>query len=217
MKHSMMFAVVVLVAQTIFTSFAFAANLVFTQEFPGGFDVSINGGTFTPSGPITVTGILDDTTADIYGGSHHAEYPLSSVTFTGAGFVNRAVATPLSLCIFNTFGPQNFGFQRLRENNEGIIGWNGSSSSGNFMSNIHNLSTLVALPYTTSGTSTFWWNALKENAWTLDMGGDTIGANLGSSGPAGIFSIGSVPEPSTIALLGMGAFGLLAWAWRRRK
>lgn len=26
-----------------------------------------------------------------------------------------------------------------------------------------------------------------------------------------------VPEPSTLVLLGMSAFGLLAWAWRKRK
>jgi hypothetical protein len=29
--------------------------------------------------------------------------------------------------------------------------------------------------------------------------------------------VGSVPEPSTVALLGMGAVGLLGFAWRRRK
>jgi hypothetical protein len=30
-------------------------------------------------------------------------------------------------------------------------------------------------------------------------------------------SLTVVPEPSTIALLGMGAFGLLAWTWRRNR
>jgi formylglycine-generating enzyme len=31
------------------------------------------------------------------------------------------------------------------------------------------------------------------------------------------FRVASVPEPSTLVLLGMSAFGLLAWAWRRSR
>jgi len=30
-------------------------------------------------------------------------------------------------------------------------------------------------------------------------------------------SLTLVPEPSTLILLGMGAFGLLAWTWRRNR
>jgi hypothetical protein len=34
---------------------------------------------------------------------------------------------------------------------------------------------------------------------------------------AGIQAVHPIPEPSTIVLLGTGLFGLLAYAWRKRK
>ncbi len=188
-----------------------AAPIAFTQQFPGGFSVSVNGGPLAPSGPITIVGIVDSATADIDPDIFYGEFPLASVTFSGAGFVNRPVATPLSLSIFST---SNFAFQRLGENNEGITGWNGDTKSGSFIFDVNNLSTLGSLPYTTTGSSTFWYDGLGANLWALALGGDTIGGNIGAGGPNGTFSINNIPEPAS-AFLAIAAASILAPHRRR--
>src|SRR5262245_4425773 len=124
-----------------FSTGTFAVPIEFTQQFPGGFNVSINNGPLAASGPIKITGVLESTTADIDSETSRGEFPLTSVTFNGAGFVNRHVSTPLSLLIFST---SNFAFQRLGEFNEGVTGWNGETSAGNFITDANNLSTLVS-------------------------------------------------------------------------
>jgi hypothetical protein len=185
------------IATTMFTAEVFAARIKFTQHFPGGFNVSINGGQLVSSGPITVTGILDDTSADIDPSVFRGEFPLNSVTFTGMGYLDREVITPLSLLIVSTHR-ELFAFQLVGKFNEGIIGWDDSTPPGTITANPNDLSYLTQLPFTTSGIGTFWHQALGKNAWEL-RGGDTIGAALGGGGPAGTFSINRVPEPSTYA------------------
>jgi hypothetical protein len=193
-----------------------AVPVMFKQEFPGGFNVSINNGPPTPSGPITIVGIVDTATADIYAASNYGEFPLTSVRFTGAGYLNSVINSPLSLLTYNLDGPTTyFGFQRRGEFAEGVTGWNGETLSGPFMSNLNSLATLVSLPYTTTGTSTYWYDGLGANVWTL-AGGDTIGANIPNDGPNGTFSITAVPEPSTLLLLGIGAISLLGYRKRTR-
>lgn len=193
---------------TVLTVLAFsgAANAVpitFTQQFDGGFNLSINGGQPAASGPITITGIVDSAAVDI-DASGLGEYQLDSVTFTGAGFTNELVTTDLGLLIWGT---DKFAFQLLGMFNQGITGWNGTTSAGDFIGDVNDLSTLGALPYTTTGQSTFWLSP----AWTL-ASGDTITGDIGAGGPTGTFSINmgsvDVPEPGTIALLSIGLAGI---------
>jgi hypothetical protein len=212
-SHPRMFLLVAAHAALTFSSLsslATAAPVEFTMDLPGGFNVSINGAAAAGSGPLYIRGVVNDLTADIDGRPNYGEFPLLHVTFTGAGFFNQSVITPLSLVVFDG---DNFAFQRVGENNEGVIGWNGLTSAGNFMSNVNDLSTLGALPYSATGTSSFWHDGLGANLWTL-TGGHTIGAAIPGGGPGGTFSIVRIPEPSTMVML-LGMIGVGARAGRR--
>lgn len=183
-----------------------AGVITFTQSFTDGFSVSINGAAEIQSGAITITAEVDENEAGVSG-----IFAMKNVYFSGAGFVNQLVTTPLELLIW---AKDRFAFQLIGQYNVGITGWNGISTGGDFITDVNDLSTIIAFPYTTTGTSTFWLDALGSKAWTL-ASGDTIGANLGFGGPTGTFSVSrddvdvpDVSSPATLALIGFAFIGL---------
>jgi len=108
---------------------------------------------------------------------------------------------------------------------------NGNDSS--FALGINDDGLVVGQSYGTTPARAFLWdsvNGMQDLNSMLDSSGAgwTLGAAIDTNNSGQIvgwghlngrthgFLLTVVPEPSTFALLGMGAFGLLAYAWRRR-
>lgn len=199
-----LFKSTVVAAMLCLSGTANAGLITFTQTFTSGFPVSINNGSQLQSGPFTITAYADENAKGTSGA-----FELQSLYFSGAGFNKQLITTPMELLIW---GMDRFAFQLKGQFNTGITGWNGSSSGGFFITDMNDLSTITQLPFTTIGTSTFWYDGLGSKALTL-ASGDTIGASIGNSGPDGVFTItreaADVSAPSGLALFALSVFGLL--------
>jgi len=147
----------------------------------------------------------------------------SAVTFTSTG---NFASTSMAYSATQNLDFGNFFKSPLSFNVSGTGNLYGDGGSSAFLSTLNGLGLDLYLKSPTSYSGTFSTSsAAFTGTETFNLSGQlsylptagTTGAIYGSSGPIGTYQVVSaVPEPSTYALFGLGAIGLLM-VLRRKK
>jgi probable HAF family extracellular repeat protein len=95
-----------------------------------------------------------------------------------------------------------------------VVGWSDwYYGTGNtyhaFLYSNGTMTDLNSLVDSASGWTLEYANAINDNGWI-------VGQGINSAGQTDAFLLTPIPEPSNLALLGIGAINLLTYAWRRQ-
>lgn len=92
-----------------------------------------------------------------------------------------------------------------------------TGSAGSWEIVVSSLSTTYGMSSLALTDGSAFVKSTLDNTWACVDGGRAWKFTEGVVGTAGVLSFTTVPEPGTISLFTLGAIGLIAYAWRKRK
>jgi hypothetical protein len=136
----------------------------------------------------------------------------------GASFLASTTSKPLSLTATTIGGSTFVSLQSLLAPQQSVLGgWEFAFSSGYTAGDPAYLSFGIGSGYSRNGLEVWHYDGSNWTPFAAnDLTYDGTYASFTVTGFSG-YAVTTVPEPSTFALLGIGAVSLLAYAWRRRR
>jgi probable HAF family extracellular repeat protein len=168
---------------------------------------------FYSGGTMQILGALPDYTYGSNATGINDSGQIVGWAYAGAGDFARAfLYSNGTMQDLGTFGHYTYGSTATGINDSGqIVGWAYDNTGARaFLFNDGSMQDLNSMLLPNTG-----WTLTEANA--INDKGQICGQGINPSGQTDAFLLTPTPEPSTVALLGAGAVGLLGYAWRRRK